>query len=57
MDKKTEALGLAKQLMYSCDGDGDITLRKDTLKIVLEAFIEDWVISQGKIRQAFERVK
>ena len=57
MDKKTTALALAKQLKYDCEGSGDVTLNKDTLRIVLEAFIEDWNMVQTKVRHGFEKVK
>lgn len=57
MDKKTTALSLAKQLKYECEGSGQITLNKDTLTIILEAFIEDWQTAQAKTRQTFEKVK
>ena len=57
MDKRTTALALAKQIKYDCEGDGDITLGKSTLLIVIDAFIEDWTLQQGKIRQTFEKVK
>jgi hypothetical protein len=57
MDKKTEALGLAKQILYDCEGDGDITVPKETLRIILNAFVDEWIFAQGKIRQSFEKVK
>ncbi len=57
MDKKTTALSLAKQIKYECEGEGNITLNKDTLRIILEAFIEDWQTAQSKTRQTFEKVK
>lgn len=52
-----DAIGLAKQIRYDCEGSGDITLNKETLRIVLDGFIENWVVSQGKVRQGFEKVK
>ncbi len=57
MDNRATALALAKQIKYDCEGDGDIVLNKNTLRIVLEAFIEDWNITQTKIRQGFEKTK
>lgn len=57
MDKRTTALALAKQIKYDCEGSGEIVINKDTLRIVLEAFIEDWNVMQTKIRQGFEKVK
>lgn len=57
MDTRATAHALAKQLRYQCEGSGDILLNKDTLRLVLDAFIEDWGIMQGKIRQSFEKVK
>lgn len=57
MDHQTTALALAKQIKYDCEGSGEITLNKDTLRIVLEAFIENWTTAQTKARQGFEKVK
>lgn len=57
MDKKATALALAKQLKYDCEGAGYITLNKETLSIVLDAFIEDWTVTQAKVRQGFEKAK
>lgn len=57
MDNRTTALALAKQLKYECEGTGEITLNKETLRIVLEAFIEDWTTMQSKVRHGFEKVK
>lgn len=57
MDMKATAYALAKQLKYQCEGSGDVTLMKDTLNIVLDAFIEEWDRSQVKLRQSFEKVK
>ncbi len=57
MDTKSTAYALAKQLKYQCEGVGDVTLSKDTLRIVLDGFIKDWDVTQVKIRQGFEKVK
>lgn len=52
-----DALALAKQIKYQCEGTGEITLNKETLRIVLDAYIQQWFASQAKIRQGFEKVK
>jgi hypothetical protein len=57
MDNRTTAISLAKQIRYDCEGDGQITINKSTLKIVLDAFIEDWTFTQAKVRQSFEKAK
>lgn len=57
MNVKATAYALAKQLRYQCEGTGDVTMAKDTLNTVLDAFIEEWDASQVKIRQSFEKVK
>lgn len=57
MEDKTTALALAKQLRYDCEDMGDITLSKATLRIILDAFIEEWTHAQVKVRQGFEKVK
>lgn len=57
MDYRTTAFTLAKQLKYDCEGSGTITLNKDTMNIILDVFIADWLATQGKIRQGFEKVK
>lgn len=57
MDTRTTAISLAKQIQYDCEGSGEITLNKETLRIVLEAFIEDWTVMQVKTRQGFEKAK
>lgn len=57
MDKKATALALAKQIKYECEGNGEITLNKTTLLLVLDAFIEDWTFMQSKVRQGFEKAK
>lgn len=41
-DEETTGLSLARQLHGECEGRGDITIPKSTLRIVLNNYIELW---------------
>lgn len=55
-DESATALSLAKQLMMDCEGGGTITLQKDTLKIVLMAYVQQWSGEQDRKRSDMKKV-
>lgn len=54
-DTSSTALSLAKQYLMECESGGDIVLPKETLKIMLLAFVNQWKNEQDKTRSAFKR--
>lgn len=54
-DQSSTALSLAKQLLMECDGVGSLTLPKETLKIVLTSFVEQWKGEQDRKRSEFKK--
>lgn len=48
-------MALAKQLLMQCEGDGDITLPKETLRIALFPLIQSWHGEQDKKRSEFKK--
>lgn len=50
------ALALAKQLLMQCESSGDITLPKETLKIVLKEFVGAWQTQQVNTVATFKKV-
>lgn len=50
------AINLTKQLLSECDGDGDITLPKATLRIVFEYMIQSWSGQQEAIKSGYRKV-
>jgi hypothetical protein len=57
MDEKTTAAALAKQLLYDCGDNGNITIPKGTLKIVCEALLERWEKYRIDLRIELEKAK
>lgn len=56
IDETSSALSLVKQLLQQCDGTGDVTLSKETLKLVLTTFIQQWNGDQERKRQDYKKV-
>jgi len=56
IDETATALNLAKSLMSQCSGGGDIVLPKETLRLVLMAFITSWHGEQDRKRADIKRV-
>lgn len=56
IDDTTSALALAKQILPECEGTGEITLSKATLKILLIGFINQWSGEQDRKRAEFKKV-
>lgn len=56
MNDNASAFAIAKQLSYDCEGSGDITLPKGTLKIVLDAYMSLWQTSQVNTRATYKKV-
>lgn len=54
-DEKTTALALAKQLLMDCEGSGDITVPRGTLKIILVAFSKSWHDEQNRKRSELKK--
>lgn len=55
-DDTASAMALAKQYLMQCEGGGDITLPKETLKIILMGFTEHWKNEQDRKRSEFKKV-
>lgn len=55
-DQTATVMALAKQYIGMCDGTGDITLPKETLKIMLTAFTGIWHGHQDVKRAEFKKV-
>ena len=49
-------LSLAKQLLMECEGTGDISIQRATLKIILMEFIGSWKNQQQQISASFPKV-
>ena len=56
MNDSASAFAIAKQLSYDCEGSGDVTLPKGTLKIVLDSYIALWQNSQANTRATYKKV-
>ena len=56
-DEETTALSLVKHYQMQCEDKGDITLPKDSFKIILETFIKMWANNQSKTRMEYKKVK
>lgn len=54
-DETSSAMALAKQYLMSCNGAGDITLPKESLKLMLEAFVGQWKSDQDRKRNEFKK--
>jgi hypothetical protein len=50
------ALSLAKQLLMECEGEGNVTIPRETLKIVLMEFIGSWKHQQVQVSANFPKV-
>lgn len=55
VDDISSAMSLAKQWLMNCEGDGDITLPKETLRIMLMGFARQWHGEQDKKRSEFKK--
>lgn len=55
-DEVTTTASLAKSILMQCEGSGDITLPKDTLKIILMALLQSWNGQQELTRSTFKKV-
>jgi len=55
IDETATALNLAKNLLTQCAGTGDILLPKETLRLVLMAFITSWHGEQDRKRSEFKK--
>lgn len=55
-DSAATAMSLAKQLLTQCEGPGDITLSKETLKLVLCGYVQSWHAEQDKRRAEIKKV-
>ena len=56
MNNHATALALAKQLLMDCESEGDITLPKATLRIVLNEFLSAWRNQQVQTVSSFKKV-
>lgn len=54
-DPTGTGVALAKQILMDCQGEGNITLPKETLRIVVDAFILSWKGQQDKTRSGFQK--
>lgn len=55
-DESGTILSLAKQIMMDCEGVGMITIQKDTLKLVLNAYVQQWNVAQDSKRSDYKKV-
>lgn len=55
-DDATTTVSLAKSILMQCEGVGDITLPKDTLKIIIMALLQSWNGQQELTRSTFRKV-
>ena len=53
---KTNEISLVNHLLSQCDGEGDITLPKDTLEIVLRAYKALWDKKQIQIISTYSKI-
>jgi hypothetical protein len=56
VDDTTSAMALAKQILPACEGIGEITLPKATLKILLTGFVDQWKGEQDRKRSELKKV-
>lgn len=56
MNSHATAIALSKQLLMQCDPPGNITLPKETLKIILHEFIGAWQNQQIITSASFKKV-
>lgn len=57
MDENSTLVSLAKQYVMACEGDGDITLPKETLKLILMSVIQSWHVEQDKRRAELKKAQ
>lgn len=56
INETATGMALAKQILMDCEGEGTITLPKETVKTVLLAFVKCWSAEQDKKRSEFKKV-
>ena len=56
INDRGSTLSLAKQILMDCEGEGNISLPKSTLKIVLMEFINGWKTQQQVVASSFAKV-
>lgn len=55
-DEKSSVIALAKQLLMDCQAPGDITVPRESLKLILTAFTQNWLGEQDMRRSEFKKV-
>lgn len=54
-DESSTMLSLAKQLLMDCERGREITLPSATLKLVLDAYIQQWASDQDRKRNDYKK--
>lgn len=54
-DTTATGIALAKQILMECNGTGDVTLPKETVRAVLGAFLQAWQAQQDRTRSEFKK--
>lgn len=56
-DETSSVLALARQYLMDCNGTGDITLPRESLKLILDAFVNHWQNNQNLKRADYKKAQ
>lgn len=57
LDETSSTLALARQYLMNCNGTGDITVPKESLKLILDAFVNQWQFNQNMKRADYKKAQ
>lgn len=57
LDETSSILALARQYLMDCDGTGDITIPKESMKLILTSFVGQWQNNQNLKRSEYKKAQ
>lgn len=55
IDETSSAIALARQYLMDCNGTGDITVPKESMKLILTTFVNQWQNNQNLKRSEYKK--